>query len=172
MIPFLTSTYWRAGLAIALVGLFTLAGWRLSVWHRAYEAYPALQAQLAAEVACEAGTECSARLAAFQERQAAVSTQVVEDYEQELADLRARPVERRVIRVCPPASGDVRHAGAARPAHGAGPAAGGVPRAIEFDTGALRDLARDADELSARLRALQQWNEALSQPAPVPAAVR
>ena len=167
--PFLLK-WWRVGLYGLAALLVALAVWRVVAWRAAYQALPAAQEALQAEIDCGEGSRCRERLAAAvaaqEARQAAISTQVVESYEAEMESLRSRPAVRRVIRVCPEATDrDLRHAVAAGPADGAGPAAGGVPGPIEFDTGALRDLARDADEVAARLRALQQWNEALSQPA-------
>ena len=57
-------------------------------------------AALKAEVACEPASECGKRVAALQARQAAISEQVVKGYEQELADIRSKPIPTRVIRVC------------------------------------------------------------------------
>ena len=164
-LPALGAIPWRlVGYGLAVVAVLAL-GWRVHAWREAYKAYPALEAKLAAEEACEAGSKCAERVAALQAAQAAISKTVVQGYEQELADLRNRPVERRVIRVCPdPGRRDVPGAGPAPGADAAGAAGGVVLGATEFDTAPLRDLARDADEVSARLRALQQWNAALATP--------
>ena len=162
MIPFLTATGLRVAAVAVLATAIAVMVWRVVVWHGAYEALPGVEAELEAERVCGEGSACAARVAALEAAQQEVSKQVVSDYERELESLRNRPVERRVIRVCPD-RGQVRGASPAGPADGASPAAGVVPGADEFDTAPLRDLARDADELAARLRALQQWNAALSE---------
>lgn len=153
---------WRAiGWAAAVLAV-AMAGWRVSAWHEAYKALPAAQAALAAEVACEDGSECKAREARLQEAVGHETVRIVTGYEAELAALRSRPA--RVVRLCAEARpGDVRGAGPADSADGAGPAAGQLHGPAGRDLGPdLYQLARDADEVSARLRALQEWNRALS----------
>jgi hypothetical protein len=150
----------RVGLAVAGVALIALAGWRVSVWHEAYGELQAVQERLAAEERCEEGSKCRARVAAAQAVQATKNAEAVTQYEQEIARLNARPVERRVIRVCPDPS-TVRDA--ARAGQPAGAEAGGVLRGpVEFDTGPLRDLVREADRQSAAYRALRERDEALA----------
>lgn len=164
MLPFLTSTYLRLGLAIGLVAVVALMGWRVSAWKSAHEALPGVRQALEAERACSDGSECLRRVQAAVARQAVISNEVTADYERELASLRNRPAERRIIRVCRATDpGDVHDPGTAGASDGAGPGAGVVHGAAELDTRPLRDLARDADELAARLRALQQWNAALAE---------
>lgn len=166
MIPFVlpAAIPWRLIGIVAAAGAALLLFWRVNVWHEAYGELKATQARLAAEESCERGSKCAARVAAVQARQAAVSQQVMQSYEKEIADIRNRPAERRVIRVCPD-PGDVRHAKSAQGTDAAGTRAGLVHGEVEFNTRPLRDLAREADEVAARLRALQGFNEALSKPA-------
>ena len=152
----------RAILWGAIVAAVALMGWRVSAWREAYKAYPALEERLAAEVECKAGSACDARQAALQAEQAAKSAEVVAGYEQELAELRNRPIPVRTVRLCT-ARGGVQSAGPAGAADAGAPAAGIVPGAAGPDIGAgLYGLAREADEIVARCRALQDWNRALS----------
>ena len=144
-----------------LVAAFALMGWRVSAWHEAYKACPALEARLEVEEQCQEGSKCNDRQKALAAEVARVTEDVVDGYEKELADLRNRPVPTRVIRVCRAAAGDVRDAQSAAGTAAAGAAGAVVLAADEFDTRPLRELAREADEVSARLRALQDWNRAL-----------
>jgi len=156
----LSAIPWRLigyGALAAAVGLLT---WRVIAWHSAYKALPGVEAALEAEVACGEGSECQKRQAALQAAAEAKSAEVVAGYEQELADLRNRPLVRRVIRVCN--DGGVQSTGTPSSTNGASPGTGELHGSTEFDTGPLRNLAREADEVAARLRALQGWNEALS----------
>ena len=153
---------WKAiGWAAAVLAV-AIAGWRVSAWRESHVALPGVQAALAAEVACEDGSECKAREARLQEAVGHETIRIVTGYEAELAGLRARPA--RVVRLCAEARpGDVRGAGPAAGPDGAGPAAGVIPGPAGADLGPeLYRLARDADEVAARLRALQGWNQALS----------
>lgn len=163
MFPWLAVVPWRLvgwGAAAAAV---LLLGWRIHAWREAYQALPAAQEALQNEIECGEGSNCAERVAALQARSEAVSATTVARYEDEIAKLRDRPPVRRVIRVCPPADpGDLRHADATGAADGAGPTAGELLGSVELDTAPLRDLARDADEVAARLRALQEWNRALA----------
>lgn len=165
MIP-LTMIPWRLiglGAAVAAVGLM---GWRVSEWRQAYKALPGVEAALEAEKACEDGSNCAERVAALQAAQEAVSQQVVSSYEQELAGLRDRPLRTRTVRVCPEAAaGDVRYPAAPDSTDGAGAPAGIVSGPPGRDIGPeLYQLATDADQVAARLRALQEYNRALSSP--------
>ncbi len=165
-LPALSAVPWRlVGYGAAAVAIGVL-GWRVHAWHAAYKALPEAQAALAAEQACAVGSKCAERVAALVARQAAASEQAVRGYEDEIRTLRDRPVAVRTVRLCRPADpGDVRDAAATGPADGAGPAAGVVSGAAGPDIGPdLYRLARDADEVAARLRALQAWSAALSRP--------
>lgn len=168
MIPFLLP-FWKFRKAILWIGIvaaFSVLGWRVSAWRQAYKALPEAQAALEAERACGEGSKCYARLAALQAAQQAVSETVVENYERELADLRNRPVPpRRIIRVCADPS-DVQSPGPAGTPDGTGPASGVIHGPVEFDPRPLFDLAREADQLAARLRALQDYSRAVSAPPP------
>ena len=146
----------------ALVAVVALAGWRVSAWRAAYVALPGVQEALALEESCEDGSRCYERQRALQEAASHATVVAVESYEAELAALRGRPA--RVVRLCREAgSGDVRGAGPAAGPDGAGPAAGELPGKAGGDIGpGLYQLARDADEVAARLRALQQFNASVS----------
>lgn len=147
------------------VATILLLGWRVHAWREAYKELPGVQQALEREEACADESKCSERQKALESAQAAIAKQVVYSYEQELSDLRGRPVPTRVIRVCRAANpGDVRDAGPAQGTDAARPGTGLVHGEIEFNTRPLRELAREADEVSARLRALQGFNEALSKP--------
>ena len=145
----------KVGALVAIVAALGLFGWRVHAWHEGYKA-------LAAERACEPATECAKRAARFAEAQQKAAQaasqkaqEAVTSYEQEIASLRARPA--RVVRLCPD-SGGVRDAAAAPGADGAAAAAAVVPGPAGRDIGPdLYQLAKDADEVAARLRALQQW---------------
>ncbi len=157
---FLTLWQWRkVVLYTALVAAVALMGWRVSVWHNAYERIGAVESALEAERLCDSGSACSARQAALEAAQAETTAKVVATYEAELASVRARkPVS---IRVCD--RGGVQNAGTPGAAH-AGTATGGVlPGSAERDIGpALSALALEADEIVAACRSLQQWNAALA----------
>ena len=156
----------RIGLAAVAIAALLALGWRVHAWREAYKAYPELQERLTAEESCGEGSKCSARQAALAAAAEAKSREVQADYERELADLRNRPIPVRTVRLCPEgAAGDVRRADSAGPAHGAGPGAAvipGAPRPNPDIGPELYELARDADEVAARLRALQEWNRALA----------
>jgi hypothetical protein len=157
-LPLLTSLPWKAIGWGALVAAVALMGWRVSAWHNAYERLGDVESALEAERLCGEGSACAARQAALEAAQAETTAKVISTYESELAAIRSRPA--RVVRLCPD-SGDVQGAGAARPANGAAPAV--IPGPAGRDIGReLYDLAREADEVSARLRALQEWNAALA----------
>ena len=161
MIP-LAAIPWRAIGAGVIVATVAVMGWRVSVWHQAYGELRATQARLELEESCGEGSKCAARVALAEAAQVAKNAEAVTKYEQEIARLNARPLERRVIRVCPD-PGAVRDA--PRPGEPAAAEAGGVlSGSTEFDTSPLRDLAREADRQSAAYRALRERDEALSQP--------
>ena len=153
---------WRLVGWSALVAVVALAGWRVSAWRAAYVALPGVQEALALEESCEDGSKCYERQRALQEAAGHATVVAVQSYEAELASLRTRPA--RVVRLCSEAgSGDVRGAGPAAGPDGTGPAAGIVHGQAGPDLGPdLYELAREADEVAARLRALQGWNRAVS----------
>jgi hypothetical protein len=156
---------WRKVIALAAVVIcISLIGWRVSAWHTSHKALPGVQAALEAEEACGEGSKCDERQKALQAAQAAVTEQVVKGYEQELADIRSKPIPTRVIRVCRQAgTGGVRVP--ADPGEPAGTAPAGVVSGTdEFDTRPLRELARRADEVSSGYRWLRSRDEALSTP--------
>lgn len=148
---------WKLVGAVALFAMFALAGWRVSAWHSAYKELQGVQARLKNEEACGEGSKCQARQAKLQAAQDEKAKEVVDGYEKELADLRSRPPVTRVIRVCKADPGNVRDAAGSQGTDGSSPGTGVVQSADEFNTQPLRDLAREADEVSARLRALQGW---------------
>lgn len=120
-----------------------------------------VRAELAAELECGEGSACAARTIEARERAFSATQEKLDEYEQELADLRNRPVSRRIIRVCPDPS-DVSLSGGAGTIDGSPASPSIVHGSVEFDTEPLYHLAREADELAARLRALQGWNRALT----------
>lgn len=147
--------YIKFGVAAALLAALGLFGWRVHAWHEGYKA-------LAAERACEPETECAKRAARFAEAQQKAAQaasqkaqEAVQSYEQEIASLRARPA--RVVRLCAD-QGGVRDAAPAAGTDGPAAPAAVVSGQAGVDIGAdLYQLAKDADEVAARLRALQQW---------------
>jgi hypothetical protein len=162
MAPILIAVWqWRkAILYTALVAAVALMGWRVSVWHNAYERLGDVEAALETERLCEEGSACAARQAALEAAQAETTAKVVATYEQELASVRNRPA--RVVRLCPN-PGDVQGSRPAGTADGTGPGAGQLSGSAGRDIGPdLYQLAREADEVAARLRALQEWNAALA----------
>ena len=145
---------------VAGVAAVAFAGYRVNTWHTAYGELRATQARLEAEEGCEPGSKCAARVAAAEVAQAERNLEAVTQYEQEIARLNARPLPERVIRVCPPRSAVRVPAHAGKPA---GADAGGVlPAEVEFDTGPLRELAREADRQSAAYRSLYERDQALA----------
>jgi hypothetical protein len=173
MIPFAIPAAWLlklkavpwklVGAGLAAFALFVLLI-RINVWHDAHNALPGVQAALEAEQACADGSQCKAREIKLQEAVGHETVRIVTGYEAELAAIRARPA--RVVRLCPETrAGGVRGTGPAAAPDGTGPAAGLVSGQAGGDLGPdLYRLARDADEVAARLRALQEWNRALSRP--------
>ena len=144
-------------LAIALSAML----WRVGVWRDAYTRIGIVEAQLELEQECGEGSECQKRQAALEAAQREQTAKVIGSYEQELADLRGRkPVS---VRVCN--GSGVPNAPNSGTARGAPAAAGLLPGSPTGDRDigpALSDLAREADEVSARCRALQDWNKALA----------
>jgi hypothetical protein len=157
-LPFLAGIPWRLIGWGALVAVIALMGWRVSAWHNAYERLGSVEEALESERLCDSGSACQARQAALEAAQAETTAKVISTYESELAAIRSRPA--RVVRLCPD-SGHLPNAGNAPGSGGTAPAV--VPGPAGRDIGGeLYDLAREADEVSARLRALQQWNAALA----------
>jgi hypothetical protein len=145
---------------VSLVAIVALMGWRVSAWHEAYSAIGPLRKQLTVETSCGEGSACRAREAKLREELVREKAEVVAGLESELAAVRGRPA--RVVRVCPGA-GDVPVSGAAGRGHGAPAGPGIIPVPAGPDIGPdLYALAREADEVTARCRALQQWNRALA----------
>ena len=78
-------------------------------------------------------------------------------YSKEIASLRRRP-RGEPVRVCFDETAPVPASGAAASdPDGAAALAGGLPGTARGDLEALRELAYQCDEVSARLRALQKW---------------
>ncbi len=48
---------------LSIVAAIALMGWRVTAWREAYKALPEVEAQLAAERACEVGSACEKRAA-------------------------------------------------------------------------------------------------------------
>ena len=160
-LPVLGALPWRLIGWAAVVAAVALAGWRVSAWHAAYERLGEVEAALEAEVQCGEGSKCREREAQLQEVVGREQIRVVTAYEAELAAVRDRqPV---TVRVCNgsglplPGTAARGHAGTAAPGTLSGSATG--DRDIGPD---LSALAREADEIVARCRALQAWNAALA----------
>lgn len=159
---------WRAIGAVALVLAVAALGWRVTRWHDAYEALPGLQSALEREEACdEDGSKCYERQRGLQEAAGHATVVAVESYEAELAALRARNVPAGPVRLC-----RERDPGRVPGGPTSGPADGGsAGRELPIEAGKdiaveLYRLADDADEVSARLRALQEYSRAVSQSRP------
>lgn len=157
---------WRLIGAVVLVLAVAACGWRVSVWRGAYEALPGVQDALSREEACEDGSRCRERQIALQEAAGHATVVAVESYEAELAALRSRPPVRRVVRLCADPGPDyLSRTPSTAGTHGTGPASGVVHEAAGPDIGAdLYQLARDADAVAARLRALQEYSRAIAGP--------
>lgn len=158
---------WRAIGAAGLVVAVALAGWRISTWRDAYRMLPGVQDALAREEACQDGSKCFERQRAFTEAVGHETTRIVTDYEAALAEIRDRPVPDTPVRLCRPrGTGRVSGQPAAPAPDGATPGAD-VPVEVGRDIAVeLYRLADEADALSARLRALQDYSRAVSAPPP------
>lgn len=130
---------------------------------------PKAQAALAAEIECVDGSACQKRIAKAQTdaaaKQYAADQEVLDGYQKGLQAVSdyaaAHPAPS--VRLCRPAGAtDVRVPGTAGPADGAAPGRD-VPLEAGSDIGRqLFDLADSADREALKLRALQQWNQALA----------
>ena len=154
---------------IAYAGVALVALWFLLLvrhWRADSLELPQVQSALQLEVDCAEGSVCWDRSEKLKAAALEASREVVETYEQEMADLRNRPVPTRVIRVCKPTDdGGLRHAASAEGT--AGPAgAESLQQFDEFDTRPLRELAATADQINAAYRALYTRDQALSKPPP------
>lgn len=164
MIPWaaLKALPWK-WIAAGVLGLaLILTGVRINAWRHAYLALQDVQAALEAERECSEGTECAKRAAEATVKAQAASNAAEESHAEELELVRRdRPV--RVVRLRPP--GDCVSVSSPAPAvNGATPATSVIPGSTGRDIGPeLYALAREADELSARLRSLQNYNKALSE---------
>lgn len=158
---------WRLIGAVGLVAVVALMGWRVTRWHDAYAALPGLRDALAREEACQDGSKCFERQRAFTEAVGHETTRIVTDYEAALAEIRDRPVPDTPVRLCRPrGTGRVSGQPAAPAPDGATPGAD-VPVEVGRDIAVeLYRLADEADALSARLRALQDYSRAVSAPPP------
>jgi len=158
---------WRAIGAAGLVVAVALAGWRISTWRDAYRTLPGVQDALAREEACQDGSKCYERQRGLQEAAGHATVVAVESYEAELAALRARNVPAGPVRLC-----RERDPGRVPGGPTSGPADGGsAGRELPIEAGKdiaveLYRLADEADEVSARLRALQEYSRAVSQSRP------
>jgi len=158
---------WRAIGAAGLVVAVALAGWRISTWRDAYRTLPGVQDALDREEACADGSKCYERQRGLQEAAGHATVVAVESYEAELAALRARNVPAGPVRLC-----RERDPGRVPGGPTSGPADGGsAGRELPIEAGKdiaveLYRLADEADEVSARLRALQEYSRAVSQSRP------
>ena len=153
---------WRAIGYAAMVAAVAFAGWRVNTWHDSYKALPAVREALKREEGCLPNSKCSERQKALQAEVAKVTVEVVNGYEKELADLRNRPPVTRIIRVCKAPPDNLSGKPSPTGTNGTSAGTGGVYEVDEFNPQPLFDLALKADEVSARLRALQGFNKAIS----------
>ena len=162
MIPFLTSTWLRLGLAVTVVIGISVMGWRVATWKDSHERLPGVQEALQREEGCLDGSRCDERQRALQAEQDEYNREVADGYARQLDEIRNRPAA-PAVRLCRPARRDsLRVPDPARPADGA--AGGELPLEASGDIGQrLFDLADDADREALKLKWLQQWNAALSQ---------
>ena len=152
---------WRLLPWIALAAGLGVGWHTIEKWHEAYKERPSLLAKLEAEVECKTGSQCAKRVEDTRLEGERVNQEAVRKHEQEIEELRNRPIPHRVIRVCP-ATDHVRDATGSA-GTGSGPAAEGVVHGEdEFDTRPLRELAQQADEVSARCRALLERDRRLA----------
>ena len=160
-LPVLGALPWRFIGWAAVVAATGLLFWRVSEWRQGYLRLERVEAKLELERSCGEKSECAKREQKFSEQIGHETVRIVGGYEEELAAIRARPA--RVVRLCPDDRGVPNAESAASPGSGTTSAAG-VSAATRTDpaVSALYDLARDADEVSARLRAIQEWNRALA----------
>lgn len=151
MIP-LAAVPWRLiGYGIAVAALLAL-GWRVNQWREGFHARAAAEAR-SEQIAKDAATTLATVTA-----QLRASYEASEGYQNELSTLRAARTPSRPVRVCR----DVPAAPSNRPTPGgpdaATPGAGALPQEPGQDIGPdLYGQADEADELAARLRALQEW---------------
>lgn len=146
------------GVLAAIVGI----GWeRVTTWQESHHKLPKVEAALKLEQDCGEGSQCAERVKQAKLEGEQANQEAVEKYEQELEELRNRPIPHRVIRVCP--SPDHVRDATGSAGTGSGPAAEGVVHGEdELDTRPLRELAQQADEVSARCRALLERDRRLA----------
>lgn len=154
MIPLLAlkALPWRLiGYGVAVAALLAF-GWRVNEWRQGY------LGKAAAEARAEQIAKDSAKALETVTAQLRASYEASEGYQNELSSLRAARTPSRPVRVCrdvpAPATGSATPGGPDATAT----AAGALPQEPGPDIGPdlYRD-ADDADEVSARLRALQEW---------------
>ena len=148
--------YIKLGLLAVALSVLAFAGYKVHGWHQDSQRLSAVQAEAAAQVA-QAKAAMAEQQKRFSEAQRAS-----EGYQHELSEIRARPVDRSPIRLClnrPRVPGPDAATGGSSPAL---PAAGVLPEQAGGDPVAgpdigadLRDLAREADEVAAKGRAIQ-----------------
>lgn len=158
----LAAVPWRLIGVIGLTAGVALAGQRVSAWREAYHQLPDVQAELVLELECDEGSKCRERETELRKELEDAHKTVVDTLGTELAAVRDRPPV--TVRLCPAAS-DVSVSRPAGRSDGA-PAASGAfsgSAAAHRDIGPeLSALARQADEIVARCRGLQDWNRALA----------
>ena len=156
---------WKLILIGAALAALIVLGWRANVWHEAYKALPKTQAALKLELECGKDSQCAKKVTETEARNTAIQQANKATYDQEIADLRNRPVPKpRVIRVCK--STDASGLPLAGAAEGSAPTeTGGVLLGFsELDTAPLRRAAAEADEINAAYRFLTNRDTALATP--------
>jgi hypothetical protein len=144
---------WRIVAFAVVAALATWAWVVVGHWHEDSLALPKVKAQAKLDAA-----QAAAVLVSFKAAYASAQT-ASESYQHELEDLRntPRPAD-PVVRVCRTAKPALPGSSPAKPGpDGAAPETGSVPASDLLDTGSLLGVGDRADEVSARLRALQDW---------------
>jgi hypothetical protein len=158
----ITGIPWRLIGTIALTAAVALAGQRVSAWHDAYKQLPDVKAELVLELECDEGSKCRERETELRKEIEDANKTVVDTLAAELAAVRDRPPV--TVRLCPAAS-DVSVSRPTGRDNGTVAASGAFSGSAtdNRDIGPeLSALARQADEIVARCRGLQDWNRALA----------
>ena len=153
MIPQLSAI--KIGAVIVAVLAIMYVGWLVNGWRQ--DSHD----KAAAEAARDAAVREAAQIAESLTEQIRASQEASEGYQNELATLRANRVP-RVVRLCSdPAAGVPAPGSTPGGSDGPAPGPGSVPPSPGRDIGSgLYGVADTADELAARLRALQEWVKA------------
>lgn len=156
ILPVLPALPWRLIGAVGLVVVVALMGFVVSGWREDAKGRAAAEARTA-EIARQAASAMDEL--AKRHREALAASQGLQDEISKLRLQRDAAPPAPVLRVCRPARVPAPGAEGRAPAgpDGAAAPAGQLSEETRFDTRTLYDEADRADELAARLRALQEW---------------